>query len=71
MKLPRNISGSEIIQILKRQGFEVVRQKGSHVRLARGTLKITVPMHNTLAVGTLASILNQSETSLEDLGDYF
>ncbi len=70
MKLPRNISGSETIRILKRRGFEVVRQKGSHVRLVRGTLKVTVPMHNTLAVGTLASILNQSEISLEELADY-
>ncbi|MEJ7830209.1 MAG: type II toxin-antitoxin system HicA family toxin [Segetibacter sp.] len=31
MKIPRNISGKEIIKALKVFGYEVVRQNGSHI----------------------------------------
>ncbi len=66
MKLPRDISGAETIKALGRLGFSATRQTGSHVRLARGTLRVTVPMHRNLAAGTLQSILRQAGVSLED-----
>lgn len=47
MKLPQ-ISGKEVINILRRHGFVVVRQKGSHIRLEKntmeGTIKLTGPI---------------------------
>jgi len=71
MKLPQ-ISGKDVIKILRRNGFVVVRQKGSHIRLEKNTegdtIKITVPNHPTLKRGTLhqimkASGLNETEFS--------
>lgn len=63
MKLPQ-ISGREIIKILCRSGFVVVRQRGSHVRLEKntpeGTIKLTVPMHSTLKKGTLHQVIKAS-----------
>ena len=67
MKLPRDLSGAEIITILKRFGYEVVRQKGSHVQLVRrGDRKhtISVPMHDYLKVGTLHTILTRVSLNL-------
>ena len=66
MKLPQ-ISGMEIIKILHKFGFETARQRGSHVRLERKIdgeiVKLTVPLHQHLKKGTLASIIKSSKVS--------
>ena len=48
------------MRALRRFGYEVVRQTGSHVRLTTtsgGEHHITVPLHATLKTGTLAAIV--------------
>ena len=67
MKLPRDLSGDDVVRALKRLGFVVVRQVGSHVRLARGDARVTVPAHNAIVPGTLKSILRQAGVSVEQL----
>lgn len=61
MKLPRNISGLELVRVLKKLGYEPTRQTGSHIRLTRRNEKeefhLTIPEHDPLRVGTLHSIL--------------
>ncbi len=60
MKLPRDISGHDLIRYLKPFGYEVTRQSGSHIRLTtlkNGEHHITIPNHDPLRIGTLASIL--------------
>ena len=60
MKLPRNISASELISSLHKFGYEISRQKGSHIRLttlSNGEHHITIPNHNPIKLGTLSSIL--------------
>ena len=61
MKVPRDLSASDLIRQLKRFGYEVTRQSGSHIRLTtqqNGEHHITVPNHDPLKVGTLNAILN-------------
>jgi predicted RNA binding protein YcfA (HicA-like mRNA interferase family) len=43
----------------------VVRQRGSHVRLAKGALTVTVPAHGNIAPGTLQSILRHAGITVE------
>ena len=69
MKLPRDISGTEAVRALERLGFSVIRQAGSHVRLAQGDRRVKGPMHRNLVVGTLQSILRQAGVSLDDFQD--
>lgn len=60
MKLPRNISGNELIKKLGKLDYEVTRQTGSHIRLTtetKGKHSLTIPAHNPLRIGTLSSIL--------------
>lgn len=57
-KLPV-ISGKDLVKILTKKGFEVVRQKGSHVSLQKEKYRTVVPLHNELAKGTLLAILRQ------------
>lgn len=60
------VSGSECIAAMRAIGYEVVRQKGSHVRLnCVGRSPITVPLHKELDRGTLRSILGESGVSIE------
>jgi len=68
MKLPRDLSGSELIKKLKKLGYEPTRQIGSHVRLTtneNGVHHITIPAHKPLKVGTLSSILKDIATHFE------
>jgi predicted RNA binding protein YcfA (HicA-like mRNA interferase family) len=61
MKLPRNISASELISSLKKFNYVATRQKGSHIRLttmSKGTHHLTIPNHNPIKPGTLSSIIN-------------
>jgi predicted RNA binding protein YcfA (HicA-like mRNA interferase family) len=66
VKLPRDLSGADAVKALERLGFARVRQTGSHIRLSRGSLHVTVPGHSALAPGTLRSILRQSGVGLEE-----
>ena len=74
-KTPRNVSGSDLIKLFSKYGYEVVRQKGSHIRLSRtsgeGTHNLTIPNHNPIKLGTFNAILsdaaNQLKISKDDL----
>ncbi|WP_205760905.1 type II toxin-antitoxin system HicA family toxin [Luteolibacter luteus] len=57
MKLPRDIDGAALIRALKPLGYEITRQKGSHVRVTtsqNGEHHETIPLHQPLKTGTLA-----------------
>lgn len=62
-----NFSGDEVCQILEDHGFARVRQKGSHLvmqqKLQTGTVTVPVPLHKSLCIGTLQSIIRQSGLS--------
>ena len=61
MKTPRDLSGDQLVQLLKKLGYRVVRQKGSHTRLKTNEPyehSITIPNHSPLKVGTLNGILS-------------
>ncbi len=61
MKVPRDISGADLVNKLKDFGYEVTRQKGSHIRLSKtldnGIHHLTVPNHSPIKIGTLNSII--------------
>ena len=67
-KVP-SLSYIEVIRALQRDGWTVVRQRGSHIRLQKRVgdelLKLTVPAHKPVKRSTLAHILKQSRISLD------
>ena len=67
MKIPRDLSGKELVKALARLGFVKVRQTGSHVRLVREASRVTIPMHHEIKIKTLKSILLQANIPLEEL----
>lgn len=63
------VSGAQLIRVLEQLGWQVVRQRGSHVRLrhpARATF-LVVPLHKELKKGTLSGILRDSLVDREEL----
>ena len=42
MKLPRDLSGADVVRALERAGFTVLRQSGSHIRLGKDEVRVTV-----------------------------
>ncbi|MEO7231192.1 MAG: type II toxin-antitoxin system HicA family toxin [Polaromonas sp.] len=61
MRLPRDLTGAQLIRALGKLGYKPTRQAGSHVRLTCVSPvqhHITIPLHDPLRIGTLAAILS-------------
>ena len=58
-------SGAEVCDLLRAQGFALVRQRGSHLVMQRKvgdtTITVPVPNHREIKIGTLQSIIRQSQ----------
>jgi predicted RNA binding protein YcfA (HicA-like mRNA interferase family) len=74
MRLPRGVLANRLIRALEKVGYEVIRQKGSHVRLRHHgppAHTITVPLHSPLKTGTrhgiLAEVAAARSTTVESL----
>ena len=65
MKYPL-LKPNEIISALSRKGFYFKSQKGSHAKYTNGSLIVIIPMHDTVARGTLKSILIQADIEIEE-----
>jgi len=67
-KVP-SVNYPQVINALRRDGWIVVRQKGSHVRLQKRLpeeiLKIIIPTHRPIKRSTLSHILKQAHLSVE------
>jgi predicted RNA binding protein YcfA (HicA-like mRNA interferase family) len=66
------LSGRKVIKALEQIGFEVVRQKGSHVRLKHEDGRVvTVPVHagQDISRGLLRKILRDAELTPKKLKD--
>ena len=60
-----HVSGTDAIRALERLGFVVVRQRGSHVMMRRGSVGCVVPLHRQIKRGTLGGILRQAGVDAE------
>jgi predicted RNA binding protein YcfA (HicA-like mRNA interferase family) len=62
-------SGAEICDLLRSQGFQLVRQRGSYIvmqrRTGETTITVPVPNHREIRIGTLQSIIRQSQLPRE------
>ena len=66
-RLP-TLTGQKVIKVLQRAGFEVIRQRGSHVYLRHSDGRRTVvPVHRgeDLGRGILSKILRDAEMDRE------
>ena len=68
MKIPRDISGQRLISSLAKLGFQITRQRGSHIRLttqiSSEEYHISIPNHDPIKIGTLNNILKDISEKL-------
>ena len=57
---------NKIISVLSKRGFIFISQRGSHAKYSNGDRTTIIPMHDTVARGTLKSILIQADIELND-----
>jgi predicted RNA binding protein YcfA (HicA-like mRNA interferase family) len=71
-KLPL-VSGAEAVKAMRRLGFFVDRQRGSHCVIKKitpdGERGCVIPMHKEVALGTLRSALKMAGVSPEEFSD--
>ncbi len=67
-KVP-SIEYKKVVKALQRDGWVVVRARGSHIRLQKHiheeTLKLTIPAHRPIKRSTLSHILKQARLSVD------
>lgn len=67
MKLPRDLSGAELVKLLCRDfGYRQINQEGSHIILqaeSPQSHRLSVPDHSPLRTGTLNAILRSIATA--------
>ncbi|WEA00012.1 type II toxin-antitoxin system HicA family toxin [Mucilaginibacter sp. SJ] len=68
-RAPRDVSGKDLIKVLLKYGYEVIRQTGSHIRLSitfnDGVKNITIPNHDPIKLGALMAIINDVAEQLK------
>jgi predicted RNA binding protein YcfA (HicA-like mRNA interferase family) len=66
-RLPR-VSGRKAVRAFQRAGWEVARQRGSHVVLTKaGSIyTLSVPLHPVLGPGLLRDLIRKSGLTVEE-----
>jgi predicted RNA binding protein YcfA (HicA-like mRNA interferase family) len=68
-------SGVDVVKVLRKLGFETIRQKGSHVILRKKSPDMqktcVVPMHKELAYGTFKGVLKQADVAESEFLDCY
>ncbi|MBC8184059.1 type II toxin-antitoxin system HicA family toxin [candidate division KSB1 bacterium] len=64
-KLPR-ISGKKAVKVFEKLGFKIVRQKGSHIVMRKEHRGCVIPLHKSLAIGTLKNAIKQAGLNNEE-----
>jgi len=61
------MKAKDIIKILREEGWEILRQEGSHIQMGKGDGRTTVPQHGSKDIkpGTLANIERQTGIKLK------
>jgi len=62
------VSGREAIRAFERVGYQVVRQRGSHVRLRHhaGRFPLTVPDHREIKPGLLHRLIRDAGMTVDE-----
>jgi len=63
-KLPRKVSGQNVLKVLQQHGFTIRQGRGSHMgawkRIGDRTIWLTIPLHREIKPGLLNAIITES-----------
>ena len=61
--------GAEVLTLYLKAGWVVIHRKGSHVKIGKGLIRETIPLHRELGMGIQRKLLKRLEETRRDLGD--
>jgi predicted RNA binding protein YcfA (HicA-like mRNA interferase family) len=66
-QLPR-MSGREVVRVFQKHGWEVARQRGSHIIMVKTGQNVTlsIPDHKEVAKGTLRSLIRSAGLTVQE-----
>jgi predicted RNA binding protein YcfA (HicA-like mRNA interferase family) len=64
-------SGQEVIKAFQKAGWNIDRQKGSHVSLVKkgSALILTIPLHDQIGRGLLRRLIRDAQMTVEEFVD--
>ena len=65
--MPR--SGEQVLKLCMKAGWKVLGGRGSHVKVGKGTLRETIPMHRELAIGLERKLMKRLVREGFDAGE--
>lgn len=67
--MSKTFSGRQVVKALRRRGFVVDHQRGSHIFLHNldKNISVIVPNHKELKKGTLNNIIKKAGLTIDDL----
>ena len=68
-KVPRGRSHADVVRFLKKRGWTIAREGGSHTILRKGDDWTSIPRHNVIKTGTLRQILRQTGITIEEAAE--
>jgi predicted RNA binding protein YcfA (HicA-like mRNA interferase family) len=68
MPRPPRVSGQEAVKAFQRAGWEVARQRGSHVVMTRpgSIFTLSIPLHGELGPGLLRDQIRKAGLTVEE-----
>jgi len=68
IRLPRKISGKELLKVFRKLGFQPVRQRGSHAFLRHPDgRRLTIPVYDVVPINLLNWILSEAKVTRQEL----
>lgn len=61
------LGGKEMVRLFEQRGWQILRQKGSHVQMGKGNERETIPMHRELKFGLEQKLLKRIGVKRRDL----
>jgi predicted RNA binding protein YcfA (HicA-like mRNA interferase family) len=67
--LSRTFSGKDIVKALRRTGFVVDHQRGSHIFMhnLEKNISVVIPLHKEIKKGTLNNIIKKAGLTIDEL----
>jgi len=68
--MPKRLSSTEVVRVLREHGFVLVSQKGSHVKFRNAVGRTAIVPHpkKELPIGTTRSIIRQAGLDPSEFG---
>lgn len=54
------VSGKQMVKVFRKIGFQVDRQRGSHIVMSRDDIILVIPNHKTVAKGTERELIKDA-----------